>query len=60
MDTSATRQTNEPSGDGLANLMRRIFLKKMFAMDRDLFLITPGAAELEQVAGEDDAWVTAD
>src|ERR1700730_7139458 len=60
MDTSATRQTHEPSGDGLANLMRRIFLKKMVTADRDLFLIAPGAAELEQAAGEDGAWIAAD
>ena len=56
----ATRQKNKPSGDGLANFMRRIFLKKMFAADRDLFLIAPGAAELEKVAGDDGAWVAAD
>jgi hypothetical protein len=38
-------QTNKPSGDSLANLIRRIFLKKMITANRDLLLIAPGAAE---------------
>jgi hypothetical protein len=49
---------NEPFGYGLTNLMRRIFLKKMLTGDRDLLLVAPGAAKLEQVAGEDGAWIT--
>jgi hypothetical protein len=43
-------QASEPSGDGLANLAGGIFLKKMLTADRDLFLIAPGATELEQAA----------
>src|SRR5882757_7925539 len=38
--------------------MRRIFLKKMPAADRDLVLVAPGAAKLEQVAREDRSGIT--
>src|SRR5260221_12310995 len=40
--------------------MRRILLKKVYAADRDLFLIAPGAAEIEQASAEDSTWVTDD